>query len=277
MIEVNPDEYRPETFQRFLSHEMFHQWNPRRLNTGDNERLYWFTEGFTGYYAVLSPWRAGIWPFGQTLDYFNEVLRFYYSSPMRNLTPTQMVEMRRSDFAAERLPYRQGTFLAAHWNLTGKSLDRAMLNLRNSYRNRLSNGHISNVLRAVGLRKASKEIQRFIVEGKTIELRRNLWGACATESRLEARSSDMGFNSKDSRRTGIIQGIKPDSNAWRAGMRDGQRWNSMDVVFGDPTHQVDIEVEDQQGKRRIKFYPATLEDFTIPNSNPPRNAKTPLR
>ncbi len=264
IMEVNLEEYAAETFQHSLSHEMFHQWNPRRLNTGDNEELYWFTEGFTDYYAVLSLWRAGIWSFQQTVDYFNNVLRIYYSSPMRNLTPTQMVNTRKSDLAAERLPYQQGTLLALHWNRTGKSLDRAMLSLRNNNRNLLSNGHIAKALRVIGLRKASEEIQRFIVEGKTIELRHNLWGACATESRLDVHGFEMGFNSKTSSRTWIIEGVKQDSNAWRAGVRDGQKWHPIDVNFNDPTYLADIEVEDQQGKRRIKFYPATLDVIKVP-------------
>ena len=37
----------------------FHAWNPQRLGTYENDRLYWFGEGFTDYYALLLLLRAG--------------------------------------------------------------------------------------------------------------------------------------------------------------------------------------------------------------------------
>lgn len=37
-----------------LAHEMFHLWNPGRIGgLGNDERLYWFSEGFTDYFASI--------------------------------------------------------------------------------------------------------------------------------------------------------------------------------------------------------------------------------
>ncbi|HET6893405.1 MAG TPA: hypothetical protein VFH31_20065, partial [Pyrinomonadaceae bacterium] len=41
-----------------IAHELFHAWNPSRLGTYENDRLYWFGEGFTDYYAPLLLLRA---------------------------------------------------------------------------------------------------------------------------------------------------------------------------------------------------------------------------
>jgi predicted metalloprotease with PDZ domain len=138
IIEGSPTGYDPRDFPRLLAHEMLHEWNPRRLNSSDDETLYWFTEGFTEYYAVAGVWRAGIWTFDQVLDHFNKQARSYYGSSARNLTPSRMVALRQSDLAANRLPYLQGYLLAAHWNLSGKSLDVAMRNLIKNNREPLS-------------------------------------------------------------------------------------------------------------------------------------------
>ena len=43
-----------------LAHELFHAWNPQRLGTYENDRLYWFGEGVTDYYAYVLLLRAGL-------------------------------------------------------------------------------------------------------------------------------------------------------------------------------------------------------------------------
>ncbi len=272
IMEGSPETYDAREFARLLAHELFHEWNPRRLNYPDDETLYWFTEGFTEYYAVACVWRAGIWTFDQVLDHFNRQARAYFGSSARNLTPSRMVELRQSDKAANQLPYQQGYLLAAHWNSGGKTLDVAMRNLLRDNREPLSNARIVKALRSIGIGKAEEEIQRFVVEGKTIELRANLWGNCATETRTEVRTFDMGFDLTQSNRTKIIHGAKQESNAWRAGVRDGQKWTPTDVVWGDSSYSAEIEVEDGQGKRRIRYYPASTDIHMVPQykANPGR-------
>jgi predicted metalloprotease with PDZ domain len=263
-MEGSPETYEPANFARLLAHEMFHEWNPRRLNYGDDESLYWFTEGFTEYYAVAAVWRSGIWNLGQVLEHFNLMARSYYGSPTRDLTANRMVELRQSNVSANQLPYQQGYLLAAHWNLTGRSLDVAMRNLLKDNREPLSNAHIVRALRSIGIENAEEEIQRFVVEGKTIELRKNLWGTCAEETKAEFRAFEMGFDWSESQRTKIIHGAKPNSNAWHAGVRDGQKWSSIDVVVGDSSYLAEIEIEDEQGRRRVKYHPASTNPYLAP-------------
>jgi predicted metalloprotease with PDZ domain len=266
VVEGSPDTFEQAAFARLLSHELFHEWNPRRLHSADDETLYWFTEGFTDYYAVASVWRSGLWSFEQVLEYSNEVARLYYTSPMRNLTPDRMVALRQSNTEANELPYRQGFLLAAHWNGngSGKSLDLAMRNLMKDNGEPLSNSRITRALRSIGIEKAEEEVQQFVVEGRTISLRPNLWGACAAETRKEFARFDMGFDVKESEKSKIIHGVKQDSNAWRAGVRDGQKWTPRDVVWGDASYLAGIDIEDEQGKRRIQYYPASATTFSVP-------------
>ena len=249
--------YDAASFAQLLSHEIFHQWNGRRLNWDNNEELYWFTEGFTDYYSVIALWRTGIWTFDQTLAYFNEIVRSYYGSPARNLTPSRMVALRQSDGGVARLPYQQGFLLAANWNRDGMSLDRAMRTLYASNNEPLSNARIARAMRSIGVENAEQAIQRHIVEGHPIELRSGIWGHCATEARTEVRGFDIGFDRRRSEESKIIHGVKPESNAWRAGVRDGQKWLPLDVAWGDSGSLAEIEIEDDRGTRRAKYYPAS--------------------
>ena len=44
-----------------MAHEMFHYWNGANFLVGKNlEDLYWFSEGFTEYYASRSLVRTGV-------------------------------------------------------------------------------------------------------------------------------------------------------------------------------------------------------------------------
>ena len=264
IMEGNPATWDLRSFTRLFAHELFHEWNPRRLNYTDDEELYWFTEGFTDYYTVAALWRSGIWSFDEVIEDFNGAARRYYVSPARNLTASRMVQLRQANISANQLPYQQGYLLAAHWNRSGNSLDRSMRSLVESNRDPLSNTRIARALHSIGLEEAEEEIQRYIVEGKTIELRTNVWGDCAAEVKVAFRAFDMGFDWTASERARIIKGAKAESNAWRAGVRDGQKWTPIDVVPGEPTYLAEIEIEDEQGKRRIKFFPASVDAVMAP-------------
>jgi predicted metalloprotease with PDZ domain len=254
----------PEDVAFGFAHELFHEWNSRRLNRSDDERLYWFTEGVTDYYATMTLWRAGIWDFERILEAFNTAARLYFGSPVRNDTADRMVERRKSDMNAERLPYLQGYLLASHWNTDGQILDQGMRKLLKTNGEALSNQRIAAALEAAGVRNVSSEIARFVTRGETIELRPRIWGDCATESPLGVKQFDAGFDVDESRKTGTIRGVRETSNAWNAGVREGQRWAPLDVVWGDPAYLAELEIRDGQGARRVKFYPASSDTVDAP-------------
>jgi predicted metalloprotease with PDZ domain len=268
VLELSRDTPHPADAADGFAHELFHTWNAHRLNRTEDERLYWFTEGVTEYYGVVTLWRSGIWSFERILDKFNTVARQYFGSPVRNHTADQMVERRKSDFNAERLPYLQGFLLAAHWNTDGRTMDRVLRNLMKSNRNPLSNQRIAEALSVTGLANAGEEIERYVVRGETIRLRPRIWGECATESTSDVRQFDIGFDSDESKKTGIIQSVREGGNAWEAGVRNGQRWSAIDVVWGDPGYLAELEIRDGERTRRVKYYPASSDAIRAPQYAP---------
>ena len=187
---------------------------------------------------------------------------------MRNYTANRMVERRKADFNAERLPYLQGFLLTAHWNTDGRTMDRVLRNLMKNNRSPLSNQRIAEALRLTGLANAGEEIERFVVRGETIQLRPRIWGECATGSTLDVRQFDIGFDSDESKKTGIIQRVREGGNAWEAGVRNGQRWSAIDVVWGDPGYLTELEIRDGERSRRVKYYPASSDAIRAPQYTP---------
>jgi predicted metalloprotease with PDZ domain len=101
-----------------FARELFHAWNPQRLGGFEevggveDERLYWFSEGFTDYYASLLLLRAGLISLDDYLARYNSSIKDYYASPVRLLTAAEMVQKRRTNGDAERLFYQWGCLLA---------------------------------------------------------------------------------------------------------------------------------------------------------------------
>jgi predicted metalloprotease with PDZ domain len=104
--------------QFLFAHEAFHTWNPVQLGAVTPKGpIYWFSEGFTDYYARLLLLRASLMNKQQYADEINRVYSEYMSSPARNY-PEQLVQAKYfNDSNAQRLPYLQGTLLALKWNL----------------------------------------------------------------------------------------------------------------------------------------------------------------
>ncbi len=67
---------------------------------------------------------------------------------------------------------------------------------------------------------------------------------------------DPGYSLSGSLHLGKITGVETASNAYRAGLRDGQSYLDADYKNGDPAKESHITVKDQAGQRVISYYPA---------------------
>jgi predicted metalloprotease with PDZ domain len=95
-----------------LAHEMFHAWNPAKLGEVDGSNPpYWFTEGFTDYYARLSLLRSGSITIDEYVNAINETYRSYMTSPVLHADAGVV----RADFTA--MPMFKGSRInvAACW------------------------------------------------------------------------------------------------------------------------------------------------------------------
>lgn len=101
-----------------LAHEYSHQWigQTLRLSIQGDERKeprgYWFTEGFTEFFAVRVLTRAGLFDSARALDAFNERILRYNLVKRRGLGADAAGDRFWSDPDAEQLLYRRG-YLAA--------------------------------------------------------------------------------------------------------------------------------------------------------------------
>ena len=91
----------------------------------------------------------------------------------------------------------------------------------------------------------------------------NSFGACATVEDIEHRSLDVGFDFKKSFETRVVSGVVPDSNAHKAGLRDGQKivtWNILD----DPKSEAKVTIVEGATQKVLQYYPASTEAVRLP-------------
>jgi predicted metalloprotease with PDZ domain len=255
-----------------IAHEMFHAWNPLRLGRYENDRLYWFGEGFTDYYAFLLLLRCGLISLDEYVAAHNSWIKAYYTSPVRSLTVDEMVQKRQTDWDVGQLFYKKGYLLANHLDFTirsktnGKhSLDDVMRNLLRSSKPdmELSETRIADAFRPYLQEQGASDIEKYMVRGELVPTD-NSFGACATVEDIEHRSFDAGFDIEKWTKSRVFSGVVPGSNAHRAGLRDGQKWVSGAMMKDDPTTLVKFTVIDGETQKVLEFYPASTRAIRLP-------------
>lgn len=260
---VSSDKPVEWSFKHLLAHELFHTWNGGKIRARQPEELvYWFTEGFTEYYSRLLLLRAGLITFEEYVETYNRVILDYYSSPLRRVGNRRILKEFWRDEKLRAVPYQRGDILAHNWNALiragsrgRRSLDDLMAELFRAAE-AISPAAVNELLRASVGYDASRDIKRYIEDGKLIEPVETALGRGATLERVKVERFDLGFDDRKSFLAGRVQGVKRGSNAFRAGLRDGQRLLRASVFYNDPSREVEIHVRDRTGDRLIEFHPS---------------------
>jgi predicted metalloprotease with PDZ domain len=96
-----------------LNHEMLHQWIGGQIGAAHEELNYWFTEGFTDYYAFKNRLRSGDLTMEQWVQRFNEdVLQRLYRNAERNQPNYLIKDHYWTSSSFGKLPYRRGAVFA---------------------------------------------------------------------------------------------------------------------------------------------------------------------
>jgi predicted metalloprotease with PDZ domain len=98
---------------QIINHEMMHDWIGGKIRMKNEELNFWFSEGFTDYYAYKNRLRTNDLSQEQWLDLFNkDVFAAHWNNPEKNL-PNYIL---RDDFwksrNIEKIPYRRGAVFA---------------------------------------------------------------------------------------------------------------------------------------------------------------------
>lgn len=261
-----------------LAHELFHEWNPQSLGKVEEpERgMYWFTEGFTDYYTFALLRRSGLLTDDEYAEHYNELLREYSQSAVRNATNERILKDFFSDEAVGRLPYWRGALLAMRWDAriraksAGKSsLDAVMLKLfEDAKRDRqrvVTNAMIAGLVEPLAGGDVMAEITAHVTNGETIEPAPDGAGPGYELVRFEIPVFELGFDLESLLQKKVIAGVVPGSAAERAGLRNGQVLvQRKPIHITDPTKPVEMTVKDGEVERSITYLPTAAKGPIVP-------------
>ncbi len=249
-----------------LAHEMFHEWNGHTIRLAQPERLgYWFSEGFTDFYARRLLYRNGFLTPAEYVGSWNRRFAEYAGNPERNAPAARIDEAFWSDPNVGSLPYQRGDVVAlfvdhaiARASGGRASLDDLMVELSRRARRGEDDFDVDRLLGAIagfaGL-EVAQDVRRVVVDGASLELPLDLGEPGLSLTPVEIRGFDLGFDFDATQSTRVVRGVVNGSAAEAAGLRDGMSVRGLSFFFGRADVPVEMKVVEGAIERTISFLP----------------------
>jgi predicted metalloprotease with PDZ domain len=263
---LDPREDEGMSIPWLLAHEMFHEWNGHLIRPAQPERLsYWFSEGFTDFYARRLLYRGGFLSPEEYVASWNRRFAEYAGNPERNAPASRIDEAFWSDANVGSLPYQRGDVVALFVDhaiaaATGgrASLDDLMLDLARRARRGEPAFDVERLLDAIaGFAgpEAAEAVRRVVVDGATLELPLDLVEPGLALEPVEIRAFDLGFDFDASQSARVVRGVASGSAAEAAGLRDGMPVRGLSFFFGRADVPVEVRVVEGDVERTISYLP----------------------
>ena len=254
--------------QSLLAHESFHTWNPYKMGPipEPEESIHWFTEGFTVYYSELLLVRAGLLSVPEYVDRLNGRIFDYASSPAKNLSNQEIVARYRTDNSANQLPYVRGAITAlwldAEIRKQSKhrfSLDtvmhRLVLDSSKDPGRLLTTQRVLRTAAKYLNGEAAQTLGRYVEKGETIPVPDFPLSSCVRITVDQTPEFDLGFDRKILLAKRQVSGLNPESEAFKAGLREGQQVLGMSIHWNDVSKPVRLRVRSGDGQQIIEYLP----------------------
>jgi len=249
-----------------LAHELFHEWNGHAISLAQPEQLgYWFSEGFTDFYARRLLLRDGLLTPDEYLASWNHKLQAYAANPQRNAPAERVLEAFWTERDIGNLPYQRGDLVALLVDhaiqlrsVGGRSLDDLMRELVRRARAGAAPCSNEDLLAAIAEfagEGTAAAVRRVALEGADPELAPDACGAELELLRTELPVFDTGFDHERTLKEGVVSGVVPGGCAARAGLSDGMHIRSWSVNYGRTDVPIEVRVGDAEGERTLSFLP----------------------
>lgn len=250
-----------------LSHEYFHRWNgvEMYMQGAENEQEdAWFGEGFTEYYTYKLLYKGNLISLEEYIQKTNSTLAEYYLSPVKNESKEAMGKNFWGSRDFQMLPYKKGFAYALYLDYLiqkttnqQKSLDDFMFSLRSSVQSgeKLTEELFLKNLNLFLGKDIRREHHEYITSGKTIPVMSGSMGKEVSDSIQSLSPFELGFDFDATAKTNIISGVVENSNAWKAGLRDGQAWKGGSIYFDNIEKEAEVVIMENGTEKKITYFP----------------------
>ena len=248
-----------------LAHEMFHHWNGRIVAREDPEELvYWFSEGFTDFYARRLLLRAGYGGVDEYARTLNRKLRDYMLSPAREVPNQAIRDGFWKDQDVGRMPYLRGDVVALLLDAAIRERSGGTRSLDDFLRDAVERGRRGELVGTESLiarieewtdAAFAQQVREIVVEGRTAEIDAGTLAPCFEIVAEEMGAFDAGFDVEATRQAKSVRGLRAGSAAEKAGLREGQALAGWSVAFGNPDVPIEMTVREAGEERKLRWLP----------------------
>lgn len=262
----------PEGLVYLFNHELQHNWTGHIIKNDDEEKQYWFSEGFTDYYTLKNIAKEKINGMDESylIGEFNTYIKELYTSPVKEMPNS---ELNYDIFwsgkeGVQKLPYRRGALFAFYLDnkiiqdsKAKKSLDDVLLEFKNdalATGQKITHDYFIKTVNKYVSNDITPFFNKHIEDGKLFDFNRILTDF-GYEFNTTAKVFDLGFEFSEGRKS--VTSINEASNAYKAGLRKEDK-----IVGISYYRSVDYPAEFKvlrNGKEiEIKYIP--VKDAAIP-------------
>lgn len=271
-----------EPLEHLLSHELFHYWNGRILDREPPpEQVYWFSEGFTDYFALRVLYSSGRWNASQFCHWMNRHVAGYFRNPARNATNDDIQRdfWTRRDTVGE-VAYQRGCLLAVRWHYLARQagvaggvdlLFKSLVHRAQESGFKLTNDRLREAGAALLGDWFGPDFDRFVVRAETLEVPVDALLPDFTGSVKPIFDYDPGIDDA-SYAEKRVRGLRSGSSAEAAGLREGDELLGWDVR-PDPDFKAKVTVRRGELKQTISYYPRGKR-YDVVQFAPARKATT---
>lgn len=266
-----------DALQELLAHEIAHNWPAMQGEHGDTA---WYSEGAAEYYSLVFAHRAGLLDRAGLLREVNQRANNYYTHPFRALTNEEAARRFWSDPFVQQVPYGRGFLYLAQTDAAirratngRRSLDDVVRAIRARQEADQPYGipvWLELVGDEIGRERAEADYRR-MTSGAAIPPE-GAFGPCFTATSEPRAILELGFARRSLNDDAAVRELRPDSNAARAGLREGDviiDYTELREIAADPAARMTLRIRRDGAEQEISYLPrgAAVENWRF-DDNP---------
>lgn len=247
-------------FTRLLAHEYAHRWFGKSFGPyADGAADYWFTEGFTDWFAARAMVRSRFWAPADWRTSINEVLFRYGGSTARRLTDAELTDRFWTDADAMQVQYDRGHLTAALLDARLRESGGSLLSLLSRMNDPSIPADASEIARLDRLGGADSVAQARHAAAELLPA--GVFGPCGAIETLTQPTYDRGYTMGSDK---VVASVRPTSPAWAAGLRPGFRFvRRTSTTTGDASKPYAGEFLDGSNLRHLSWLPEGENRFSF--------------
>lgn len=255
-----------------FNHELQHNWTGLLIKNDDEEKQYWFSEGFTDYYTIKNISKGKIFNLDETyfINEFNSFIKSLYTSPVKEMPNNKLTyeTFWSGKEGVQKLPYRRGAILAfcidqkIKQDSNGEfSLDDVLLDFKNDALKsdqKITHPYFIKTVNKYLKKDFKPFFDTHIENGKLYNLEQ-LFTDFNFEYVPNSKVFDLGFTFSEGKKS--VLSIDETSEAYKAGLRAGDLLKSRSYYYDSTEYEAEFTVLRNGKTIDIKYFPTRYAEI----------------